>query len=95
MPRTGTGLNGLDRGADPGELLGDTPQTAGEIRVLRGGGTGDELGCAAHVREMAGPGEAVARNVGDGGVQDRQCAVVALFTRDQAAGDIALGIRNV
>lgn len=58
----------LEREADPGELLGNSPEAACQIGVLRGGGTSDEHRCAAHVCEMAGSGEAVARDVGDSGV---------------------------
>ncbi len=64
---------------DPGELFGDSPEAARQIGVLRGGGASDEHRRAAHVREMAGSGEAVAGDVADSGVQDRQRAAVGVL----------------
>ena len=73
--------DGLKREADAGELLRGDPQAAGEAGVLCGGGAGDELGGAAHVGEVAGACEAVAGDVGDGGVQRGQGALLGALRR--------------
>ncbi|HTK08314.1 MAG TPA: hypothetical protein VL485_14165 [Ktedonobacteraceae bacterium] len=72
----------LERATGPGESLGNGPEAARQIGVLRGGGASDEHGrAAAHVCKMAGPGEAVTRDVADSGVQDRQRAAVGVLSQ--------------
>jgi hypothetical protein len=55
-----------------GQVLGDVPGTAGYVHVLGGGGAPHELRCASLLQEAARPGEAVARDVADGGVRASQ-----------------------
>jgi pimeloyl-ACP methyl ester carboxylesterase len=79
----------LDRGgsaereANAGQLLGDVPQAPGDTAVLGGLAASDELGGPALLHEPAGPGEAVAGNVGHRRIQGRQRAAV-LVLGDQA-----------
>lgn len=61
----------LEREANSGELLGNSPEAACQIGVLCGSGAPDEHRHAAHMHEMTGSGEAVARDVSNSGVQGR------------------------
>lgn len=61
-----------EREANAGQVLGDVPGAAGYVHVLGGGGAPHELRCASLLQEAARPGEAAARDVGDGGVRASQ-----------------------
>ena len=56
---------------DSGQLFGGGPQPAGELGVLGSFGAFDQLGAAAHMREVLGSGETTAGNVGHRRIEHR------------------------